>query len=912
MQNAPQLRILSAKANRIYRLDCGPLPALTDLDLSANSLCSFDALAMLKEAAPALHFVNVSWNPFREGIVGQSVLCTELRSTLAESVREIVCQEILPHSLDGQCNCHESKALVIPCSSSAPAAIFTYPWSRNVVSVAAKELETVNAASLTRLQQDKAVLANAYGVIVVGDQGTELVPLLLETKPSQLTWLYLEQQQLLAQRPEEMPLRTALQNVAASLTELSLCGSMLHSLEPILTLTQLRRLDLSRNRLTSLEGLSQLSWLQDLCLSCNFIADLRPLADLDQLQHLYLAQNAITRPRSLLPLRALGRLHVLDVLGNPIAQRKSLRAFVLYYFGQQLAILNREAVSADEVERAQRKFSGVLTVDALADVVGEEALPGIRALDLPRQGYFDVRLRGELNFHALHSLNLEDNFLTSLEPLAHLPALRVLCLTGNRVRSFVAATNPVRPPAGTGHTMGHGGASGVERTTSSRFGSNSSLHASVAGDAARASSARRTAAISAALSQSPPNSPSHLSRNHSPGSTSVSGSQLSVGASTGGGSSNPRARSAEVRNRDNVLLAARQERQANMLATLRAAADAAATTATAATAHGMDAHESSASALVLSSSAALPVTYTASSPPHLVRAGSSGSLGGGVGLQNFDLAPRSATRFPQLEVLMLTANGITSLEPLELASFPRLRALFLDDNDIGSTHGLCGLPSLEVLVLDRNRVKFLEPHTLGTCPKLSEIHLSGNRLHDMEGLRTCSALRRLVVESNRLSEPPSLLPLTYLPNLQELVIAGNAVVRRPESRLRIVQLFPRLTSLDLVPITAEERVQAAELLAATLEDAGNQGSSPATMAATMASAEWTSVLAGLSDRIDSNHVSQSLYALPSATAVSGAAASSGSSSSHASPLRTSVRIMVSLCRRSSAQVVVSMKTSAIS
>jgi hypothetical protein len=203
-------------------------------------------------------------------------------------------------------------------------------------------------------------------------------------------------------------------------------------------------------------------------------------------------------------------------------------------------------------------------------------------------------------------------------------------------------------------------------------------------------------------------------------------------------------------------------------------------------------------------------------------------------------------RFPSLEVLMLSENCLTNLTPLELDRLPRLRALFLDDNDIGTTAGLANLIALEVLVLDRNRVKVIEPGSLASCPRLTEVHLAANRLSDTARLKSCRRLRRLVLESNRMGEFDAVLPLAELPKLQELVLTNNAFMRRPDSRLRVIYSLPRVISLNLITVTEEERQHAAlyfgpspEEEAARMANAMTQGPGASFVQGEIAGAVWS-------------------------------------------------------------------------
>lgn len=770
-QGCPGLVRLSAQCNRLSSLAAlARLPHLEALDLAWNTLPSLIELEDLAKLAPTLQTLDISYNPFLERVVDRDVFTAELAATLTPGVN--VSAQDLADATERRRSLAPTTMdeLVASPSSFVGRAFgasvhepFTQPWLRATLGHQALLPPDALASSLGNVPKPHglvlfgegaaAVLSNISATAEIansseshtGQSGTDKSHTApgsgLPCSLSELRWLWLARTRFAAGPAAPV---SPLWQAAAHLVELTLSGCLLTTLEPLAVLKHTLRLDVSRNRLDNLRGLERLTMLQDLCASCNQIRHLQPLAKLPALEHLYLAQNAVSRPRAVFALRGLQTLRVLDVSNNPLCRRPHVRSFVLFYLSHQLAVLNREAVSQSELDRAHRRFANVLTEDVLADMLGEERYRDVRALDMPRLDFRDVRLSERSAFRELYSLNLEENNLMTLEPLAGLPCLRVLCLTGNRIRRYSNA----RPSS----SSAHGGSS--------------------SSSGARLTSGRRTATASAARALRRPVSPNPRAgsatsaRGIRPGSSSPRPPQRGGGG--GGGSGVAGGDDAAQRS----LAAARAERQAQVLASL---------------ARGK---------------------------------GGAGSSGQDAPLPQ--LGERGDGRFPCLEVLMLSDNGLTHLQPLELERLPRLRALFLDDNDIGSTAGLGGLTALEVLVLDRNRVKVVEPGSLALCPRLTELHLGFNRLADTAPLQGCTSLRRLVLESNRLAEFTAIEPLVQLPRLQELVLTGNAMMRRPDSRLRVVYHLPRLLSLNLTTVGEEERTQAAFYFGPSPEEAAAQ------------------------------------------------------------------------------------------
>jgi Leucine-rich repeat (LRR) protein len=60
---------------------------------------------------------------------------------------------------------------------------------------------------------------------------------------------------------------------------------------------------------------------------------------------------------------------------------------------------------------------------------------------------------------------------------------------------------------------------------------------------------------------------------------------------------------------------------------------------------------------------------------------------------------------PNLQVLHLAGNGLTSLRPLQLQWLPGLRSLFVSSNELQRLDGLEGLGQLRELAADRNKLR---------------------------------------------------------------------------------------------------------------------------------------------------------------------------------------------------------------
>ena len=81
-----------------------------------------------------------------------------------------------------------------------------------------------------------------------------------------------------------------------------------------------------------------------------------------------------------------------------------------------------------------------MTLDFVAESLGEEALPGLKDLSLPRAALTDIMLVSGNEYPLLNlvTINLDGNQLVSFGALGYLPYLRSLSLKNNRIRRMHA------------------------------------------------------------------------------------------------------------------------------------------------------------------------------------------------------------------------------------------------------------------------------------------------------------------------------------------------------------------------------------------------------------------------------------------------------------------------------------------
>ncbi|XP_029195766.2 leucine-rich repeat-containing protein 9-like isoform X1 [Acropora millepora] len=183
--------------------------------------------------------------------------------------------------------------------------------------------------------------------------------------------------------------------------------------------------------------------------------------------------------------------------------------------------------------------------------------------------------------------------------------------------------------------------------------------------------------------------------------------------------------------------------------------------------------------------------------------------GGDVALTTEITNPENLTPLlPNLEVLHLGYNGITSMNALQLSRLTGLRALFLQGNEISKVEGLEGLISLRELVLDRNKIKSISSSSFASQWNIIELHMEENRIRELKNMESLQSLQRLYLGMNRIQDLAELERLESLKRLVELSVINNAVTRRLLHRPLLVYRMPNLLCIDGIPVTTEEKTKA--------------------------------------------------------------------------------------------------------
>eukprot|EP00056_Hartaetosiga_gracilis_P012870 m.207226 g.207226 ORF g.207226 m.207226 type:complete len:747 (-) comp13761_c1_seq2:946-3186(-) len=596
---------------------------------------------------------------------------------------------------------------------------------------------------------------------------------------------------------------------SSSLVFLSLSENELSSLEFASSLLQLKYLDISHNEIQSITPLSKCTRLETLILSFNYISHLQPLKELTRLVMLHLDHNCISNPREIFHLRHLENIRALNVQSNVFCRMRDAIPFVLHYLKGRLRFINNTNVSQGMLDESRRVYEGVLTVDVIAQEVGEAGFSA-EMLSFPSMMLREVRLSDEVMFKYLHTLILEKNNISQLQPLASLPFLRVLNLNKNKIRRFSGS----RVQSASSHgrvTRRH-----LSRPSSKRSGRSTTLRSS---------------------------SPMHRSQQQPPRPHSLSQSQRSSSAKRANGTQNQqpqqRGLSPSLSRKAYANVKSRYE-STNSKASKMKQTSPGTTNNNNNNAKGAKVWEWHRS---LSGRADRNHKIQTSSLPPPTNDGTGSSLNlevakndsrrkssqqhnhHGHQRSNVGESRSSSARtissstatahFPSLEVLHLEENGIHDLTPLLLHTFPSLKVLNLQRNDIASTQGLYDIPTLQLLNLGYNRIKDIEEDTLSCLHGLEELHLEYNRLHCIDNVGPLQNLQCLLLNHNKINTIDDIAIASQMRTLRELSVLENPLVGRRYSRFEMISEIPQLHYLCNVAISDMERMQAEVLFSPT-------------------------------------------------------------------------------------------------
>ena len=159
-------------------------------------------------------------------------------------------------------------------------------------------------------------------------------------------------------------------------------------------------------------------------------------------------------------------------------------------------------------------------------------------------------------------------------------------------------------------------------------------------------------------------------------------------------------------------------------------------------------------------------------------------------LLSMGILPASKWRF--LRHLSLSDNSMTSLAAHSLAPLANtLQSLDLSSNLLTEIPDcLATLTALRALNLANCMIESLHSLTRSPLPAITALNLRANRLNSLAGVQRLFSLERFDVRENRISDPTEMARLTGLPEIKEVYLLGNPLIRlHGHYRITIFNLF---------------------------------------------------------------------------------------------------------------------------
>lgn len=227
------------------------------------------------------------------------------------------------------------------------------------------------------------------------------------------------------------------------LKSLNLKNNLIEDHSQLAVFTELENLDLSKNKINITDKLSSLKKLKKLKLALNIIVDLKPLQSLDNLELLDISEN---RNINFASLPVMEKLNYLDISGNMIKNYsylknlKSLKTLVLsnainknistipdFENLQTLCISNNNISTMNYILMSKlRTYKTLTELD-----ISQNNIESLYAFSAPAPS--EKRLKTEVLFPALKTLNVSSNKINELYGVEYFSALEELNVTANRI-----------------------------------------------------------------------------------------------------------------------------------------------------------------------------------------------------------------------------------------------------------------------------------------------------------------------------------------------------------------------------------------------------------------------------------------------------------------------------------------------
>jgi len=164
---------------------------------------------------------------------------------------------------------------------------------------------------------------------------------------------------------------------------------------------------------------------------------------------------------------------------------------------------------------------------------------------------------------------------------------------------------------------------------------------------------------------------------------------------------------------------------------------------------------------------------------------------------------------PLLELLNLNGNEISEINGLDPKKLAHLTTLELRGNRLTSTAGIY-LPKLKKLYIGENDLTSIEE--ISSLEHLTTLHLRQNSITKLNGFtENMKHLQYLNLRKNNITELEELNQLKCLPMLRALILRENPICFEDSYRIEVLVILRTLERLDQDKYGEDERQEAEEI-----------------------------------------------------------------------------------------------------
>lgn len=227
---------------------------------------------------------------------------------------------------------------------------------------------------------------------------------------------------------------TPLMDIPA-LMSVDMSRNSISDIRPLMGLNTLQHIDAGYNNIRNVAGLYTLSNLEELYLKANSIEDVSPLTRLRGLKYLDLSDNELTDD-SLTDLTYMSSLKFLDITGNDELTGKNIGMLLKTLSACSISHSDIvETVTVDGIEYLQDEASVDFSHMGLEDISFIAEFTSLESVNLAHNSVENIYVFGTME-DRLTSLNLSDNRISDLSPLARHYSLTSLDLSNNNIKGI--------------------------------------------------------------------------------------------------------------------------------------------------------------------------------------------------------------------------------------------------------------------------------------------------------------------------------------------------------------------------------------------------------------------------------------------------------------------------------------------